>query len=481
MKKIIVLLLALTFSFFAQAQNTCGITREQAVQNILQSKALAKKYLTNGLPEDEKYIPIKFHLVGDTDGQNRVTVPKVLQTLCEVNQEFDDVGFTFYIKDDFHFIDNSVINSYSYSSSVVHNLCAAELDSQAINIFIVKDIIAPLGTPLTVYDPTGDWIVVKNSYLNKLAASHGLGHFFSLLHPFFIDMNYTVGSNAPITMEIDTSSTCAQNCETVADLICDTPPDYISIHLCTNLPVQYDYCGTEIHTMQNNIMSYYTCDNQAFTTGQALVMQGDYLKPSRDYIRSNYIPNSNIITQSPTLVSPANHSTVAANPVTLDWSDVPYTSMYLVEISKSINFSIEPQFFITTQSELTISLNDADKYHWRVTPFNEAYTCTEGLTTITWSFQNTVVNTSEILDISNWALAPNPTDSAIRLTIQSRKKQDLIIQLIHPDGRLLSLENKTVIPGLNQIELPQDNIASGAYIIRLISGKASECRKIIIN
>ncbi len=480
MKKISILFLALAISFFAQAQNTCGIVRETAVQNILQSKALAKKYLTNGLPEDEKYIPIKFHLVGDTDGQNRVTVPKVLQTLCEVNQEFDDVGFTFYIKDDFHFIDNSYINSYSYSSSTVHDLCAAELDSQAINIFIVKDIIAPLGTPLSVYDPAGDWIVVKSNYFNKLSVSHALGHFFSLLHPFFIDMNYTVGDNAPITMEIDTSSTCAQNCETVADLICDTPPDYFTIHPCTDLPVQYDHCGNEIHTMQNNIMSYYDCDNQAFTTGQALVMQGDYLKPSRDYIRSNYIPNSNVISQSPTLISPANHSTIAANSLLLDWSDVPNTSLYLVEISKSINFSVEPQFFITTQSELSVTLNDEHKYYWRVTPFNEAYTCTEGLTTITWSFQNTVVNTSEILDISNWSLAPNPTDSAIRLTIQSHKKLDLTIQLVHQNGQVISQENKRIASGQNTLQLGNQSLPTGIYLVRIITENHAEFRRIVV-
>ena len=476
MKYLSLFIFSILFPFFAQAQDECGTSRTLAVQRILASKALVEKNL-DGLPEDEKYIPIKFHLVADTDGENRVSEHQVFAALCRVNQEFANTGFNFYIKDGFNYIDNSSIFDFDHSSSLTIDFCNQAFDTTAINIFIVHEITNPTGSSGVIYAHSNDWLVMKNtSIFNPLTrTSHGLGHFFSLLN--------TTSDH----IEIDTASTCSQNCASVGDLICDTPPDYnvlgpLTVGGCTYNGTDQDSCGTPIQPMVNNAMGYWECPLFAFTPGQAMVMQADYSKPSRTYLQSNYIPNTTPITQAPVLVSPADGSVTASNYVTLDWDDTPGASMYFLEISRTSNFSNLTQSVMVTQSEYTFSLPEPNNnYFWKVTPFNDGYTCVDSLTSQKWKLTTGPLALSEINEISDWSIQPNPVTSTIRLALNVDQPIILNMEILATSGQLLHSESLSLLASRHQIELSNKKLNSGLYFLKIMSKAGVEFRRFVVH
>ncbi|HHB77907.1 MAG TPA: T9SS type A sorting domain-containing protein [Saprospiraceae bacterium] len=475
MKYLYPFIIILLFSFFAKAQDECGTNRAEAIQRILASKSLIQKH-PDGFPEDERYVPIKFHLVADSEGQQRVTEHKVFEALCRVNQEFANTGFTFYIKDGFDYMDNSAVFDYNHTSALTTNSCRQAFDSTAVNIFIVHDILNPTGSSGIIYSHPDDWLIMKNSsYFAPLSrTSHGLGHFFSL-------MNTTSDH-----IEIDTSSTCAQNCENVADFICDTPPDYnvlgpLGADDCTYTGTDQDSCGTPIHPMTNNAMGYWMCPLFAFTPEQSMVMQADYAKPSRAYLQSNYIPNTTPINQAPTLISPANSTTLSSNYVTLDWNDVPNASTYFLEVSRHSNFSQLTQTFITTQSEYVLALPEPNKnYFWRVTPFNDGYTCSDSLTSMKWTFITGPLALSEIDEISDWSIQPNPITSTVRLTLNVNRPINLNLDILSANGQLLYTEKHRLAANQQQIELANKQLKSGLYFLKITSKAGVEIRRFVV-
>ena len=475
MKYLYPFIFILLFSFFAQAQDECGTDRSVMIQRILASKSFIQKH-PDGLPEAERYVPIKFHLVADSDGQGRVGEHKVFEALCRVNQEFANTGFTFYIKDGFDYMDNSAVFDYNLSSNLTLNSCQQAFDSMAINIFIVHDILNPMYSSGIVYSHDDDWLIMKNfSFFTPLTrTSHGLGHFFSLLN--------TTSDH----IEIDTSSTCAQNCENVADFICDTPPDYnvlspLGATDCTYTGDDQDSCGTPIQPMTNNAMGYWMCPLFAFTPEQSLVMQADYEKPSRAYLQSSYIPNTTPITQAAVLISPLDNATLSSNYVTLDWDDVPGASKYFLEVSRKSNFSQFTQTFVTTQSEYMLSLPEANKnYYWRVTPFNDGYTCFDGLTSPKWKFKTGPLALSEIDEISDWSIQPNPVTSTVRLALNINKPISLHLDILAANGQLLHTEKRNLPAHQQQIELTHKKLNAGLYFLKITSEAGVEFRRFFV-
>ena len=111
-------------------------------------------------------------------------------------------------------------------------------------------------------------------------------------------------------------------------------------------------------------MSYYHCQHLNFTHGQAMVMQGDYLKPKRDYIKNAFVPNMGTITQSAQLVYPTDNEEINPSPtVLLEWEEVPNAKWYLLEVFPKNNFVNSQTFLITYTFDI---FESNQTFFWRV-------------------------------------------------------------------------------------------------------------------
>jgi len=265
-----------------------------------------------------------------------------------------------------------------------------------------------------------------------------MGHFFSLAHPFFgweppsnpaaypgYDPNNPgttsyagwneqyfgnpVGNFAPsydFSGQIRNELVDQSNCNTAADGICDTPPDYLFAYS----PLQtgcnewdggaMDPSGTEIDPMENNMMSYFSgCSNFTFTTGQKDAIVADIASNARAYIRPNYTPELTEITEAPVLVEPAEGITAEGyNSVKFDWDPVGGAQRYFLEIDRFNNFSFDPLRYVVEGTSLTVEDLDPNRtYYWRVRPFAEYVTCGTPFSEVRSVLTNAdVVSTGEI-------------------------------------------------------------------------------------
>lgn len=505
MKKVVILAL-LAFSVLtvrAQVRGTCGnMPSPESDKRILASREMYNQIAWQRAG-DLKYIPVKFHLIAKSDGTGRVSEFDVLKQMCTLNEDYADTDFRFYIKDaSFSYKNSDAIYNSPRTSSIAHNqMLALKLaNNNAVNVFVVNNIgsgSGGIGTVLGYYDSQGDWIVVIKGEVSGTTntLSHEMGHFFSLEHTFYgwegapFDENSAGWPVAPFNSPNgpQTEKQDGSNCTVAADKICDTPPDYnfgLVWSNCNYAGGAQDPSGALVNPMENNQMSYFSgCYPYIFTEEQKNLMYGDYAKSYRDYIKSSYIPDTTEITQKPTQISPANNATGVPNVgVTLDWDDVPNASHYMVALSTSITFGGNNQYFITDQSQFTLPTLETDKnYYWKVTAFNDGWSCVTGLISPKWKFRTAPVAVSDIEEIRGWDITPNPSYGPVRLVLDMDRAVKIKVDLISTDGRLLHSQDLPVPAGSHYYTLSSDGLPNGIYLVRLRSNKGVETKRLVVS
>ncbi len=490
---------------FSQAipRGVCGnMPSDAAMEKLMASKAMFEK-LDIIQTETTKYIPIKFHLIAKTDGSGRVKEYDMLRQLCVLNADYSNTDFQFYLKDgNFSYFNSTYIFDTPRTSQLATNQMQAlkNANNNAINVFIVNNIGAGqggLGTVLGYYASQYDWVVMikKEPQGGSNTLSHELGHFFSLAHTFYGYEGNPFQStsagwpkapyNAPNTGISENQD--GSNCSLAADKLCDTPPDYnfgIIWNNCTYTGGAKDPKGEIVDPMENNQMCYFNgCYPYIFTADQVDMMYGDYAKASRNYIKSSYIPNTTQVTDQTTLTWPANNSNSGGNiGVVLNWDDVPNAEYYLLEVSRTTNFSQLNQTYIVSESEKELPELTPDKsYYWKVTPFNDGASCVSGLTSPRWKFTASPLATSNIEEINAWDVIPNPTTgSNIKFAIELDNALDITAQLVSVNGQILSNKDLRITQGKQVITMPETQLSNGTYFLRLISKDGMETRRVVI-
>ncbi len=489
---------------FSQAipRGFCGnMPSDAAMEKLMASKAMFEKLDIIQI-EDTKYIPIKFHLIAKTDGSERVKEYDMLRQLCVLNQDYSNTDFQFYIKDGFSYYNSTYIFDSPRSSQLATNQMQnlKNANNNAINVFIVNNIgtgQGGIGTVLGYYASQYDWVVMikQEPQGGTNTLSHELGHFFSLAHTFYgyegapflpTSTGWPIAPyNAPNTGITENQD--GSNCSTAADKLCDTPPDYnfgIKWNNCTYTGGAKDPKGEIVDPMENNQMCYFNgCYPYVFTADQVDMMYGDYAKVSRNYIKSSYVPNTTQVTDQATLVWPGNNENSGGTiGVTLDWNDVPNAEYYLLEVSRSLNFSQFTQNYIVTESQKELPELTANKnYFWKVTPFNDGASCVTGLTSPKWKFIASPLATSNIKEINAWDVIPNPTTaSTLKFAIELDKALDITAQLVSVNGQVLSTKDLKVNTGKQVISMPNTKLSNGTYFLRLISKNGMETRRVVI-
>lgn len=503
MKKILILCFTLLAMVSVQAQHNhdhgnCGVTIEDQEQ---MSMIFDHQEISNlGVQRGEKiYIPVKFHMVSETDGSGLIKQSSVLSQLCRLNRDYRDQEFVFYLKDsfDYNYIKNTnIYNSPGDNASSIRT----RKDDSAMNIFICKTANTGnpngIGTTLGFYSPSGDYIVIRQREVldSTNTLSHEAGHFFNLRHTFFgwegepydvdlhgetIDFVNAPGSNVQIE-KMDGS-----NCTVAADRICDTPPDYnfgIRENGCRFSRTVFDINGDQVEPMMNNQMSYFNgCDSYQFTEGQTERMLGNYNGVARNYLRSGYIPNENEMQNEIELLSPAQGETMENyNSVSLNWSEVEGATYYLVEV-----FDSKDYFYHYTRglSHIETRLSEKKNYFWSVIPFNEANTCL-GYSILNNFFKTgeSVTSTENLEAVEELTIFPNPSSANQDLKVQftTDKSEEVNIIIFDISGRKV-FENEMISKnGGNRVNIPSKYLEKGIYVLTLQTERGSSSRKVVI-
>ncbi len=492
----------LLFTAFGQeiryADYNCVDNQEMLTERVNENK----KALAAGMAftREKIYVPVKFHLVADDGGLGRVDIEDMLDQLCDLNVEFEDTGFEFYIDNGFNFIDNTqAFEAPTLGAGVAEMLRARRsVGQEALNIFVTLNARQgdiENGTVLGFYAIENDWIVIRKNQIgnsnNTLA--HEIGHYFSLKHPHsgWESDPWDAGRHGnPVLINringVQIELVDGSNCETAGDQLCDTPPDYnFGLAWDSRCPpfdvVVQDRNTDTIVPQQNNYMSYFIgCEPYIFSTDQSNLMMAEYNSGRKSSIRTGFTPNQANIVNTLELISPENNTTAEAyNGVLLEWTAVANASTYFIKVRSGQQEIIR----FTDKTEIYITEMLPDKtYTWSVTPYNELNTCANKKTNI---LKTNDVTTATIDPdfIESVQLFPNParTGEQIQLLIESNTTQSGSLAIYSTAGAMIYQREQQIKTGLNQISLDLNHIKSGLYMLSLSTSKGNIERKILIN
>lgn len=503
-------LAATFFGQFAYAQQNhlwCGTVGEDAA--IIQERLRENKAALLNNPvvtRDIMYVPVKFHLVAKTDGTGMVAKHRVLDQLCIMNEDYAELGIQFYIKNGFNYIYNNTV--YSNHQATQNTIMTFQRDNSAINIYLPENADPPNqtgpGVVLGYYSPIKDWLVIAKGEVGKqgLTFTHEMGHFFSLNHPFYgwepDPWNDTDHGN-PVMMTIAPDGFTpielvnGSNCETAGDEVCDTPADYLfgfGWDNCDYTPDVRDRNNQQLDPDERLWMNYFfgcNANEYYFTDMQQQLIIQDYNSSRRNYIRSSFVPTLTEITETPTLVSPANTEQLEFyNNINLEWTEVPGAEAYILQIALVPTF---PASTLTVYDEVVygtskvISGLEANRtYYWRVRPFSAYRTCTDFSNTINFKTGALVSSRdNELVELFNVSPNPIPNGQELTVSIRSGNSFESRLRLFNITGQAVrDFGSFTVQTGPNNFALPINGLDAGVYLLALDSEQGQIFQRVVV-
>ena len=504
-------------SLSAQAQEgTCGTVGQLQEDFISDLRNNIRTAEANPIRfRSTQYLPIKFHIISETDGTNGVRESRILDQLAALNEDFLPMDIQFYLKDcSFNYIDNSTV--FENHEVTIGTIMKANKDNNAINVFVPETAdrsSSNLGRTLGYYlkvaiTNTGvfdsDWMVVRKSEISasSITLTHELGHFFTLAHPHrgwdrepydSEKHGNPVQASSPNTNPaIATELQDGSNCTTAGDLLCDTPPDYnfgISWNNCDYDAGTQDPMGTVVNPEERLYMGYFnfcSSDDYFFSPMQQAAMIASLSSSERDYIRNGWTPGDADITANTTLEFPADEEELGYfNDIPFKWSTVVGANKYLLEISRFTNYqegSNTFSFVVNGNSKVIDGLAPDRKYFWRVRPFN-CYDTAMPFTESGAFRTGTVTKVDEPEFIEALKLTPNPVraNASVQLELNSKETFEGQISWYSISGQRLKTEiGYRFLNGSNRLTLSTDDLSAGVYFLTLDTADGRITRRVAI-
>lgn len=402
----------------AQQQHdfSCGTEMPEEMTTWLKDYKQANPGVSSARKNSEPfYIPLKLHVVGTDAGTGYLKTELLLDLMCRINQQFEEVGMHFYIYDGFNYINDTEL--YNHDGNRYFITIGQEKVDRAANLFFVKTTtgggtVGGGGTSVVAgyFSGFGDYIALLNSFVGpgRSTTSHELGHYFSLPHTFSGWENGT--PNNPEKVD-------GSNCSVAGDLFCDTPPDYLSYPWrCPYNENQVDPNGTPIDPDPTLFMSYEGDDCKNRFSEEQMDAMRSYLIDERTDLLTH--PKPLIADVEPTtLLYPAEGATgIPANYTQLKWDKVDGATQYHVFLTRFANPNLSSAEFLVEDTSLLLTDLEPDfNYRWKVRPFNPANTCADYT-----DFGNfkTSDNTSLTLGVDvDELVCPGSTDGYINVSV----------------------------------------------------------------
>ncbi len=503
-KIFIALMLCLPTMMFAQEREICGTDfdadmKARQLRNIANAKLL-------GLPASNRnitYLGIKFHLVGNNDGSQRVQTYNVLQALCKLNENYLDQDIQFYLIDMYD-MNNTVVNSHSNTNGAQFQMSTRKSQhNNAVNVFVCSNVntnSASTGITLGYYSPARDIIVLRANQMNTTSTTftHEMGHFLSLPHPFLgwegedYPSTYSAANPPPVAINgTNVELADGSNCSNAGDNFCDTAPDYglgfYGGNNCTYSGGAVDPTGALINPDETLYMSYFNdnCQNK-FSDEQKAAIAADVVDPSRNYIQKTPV-SSTEVTAGPVLDAPvANGSTEFYDESYLSWNAAPNATRYLVQVARNANFStslMAEEELVTGTQFVATNLLPSTNYFWRVMAFNDIDVCGDFSQVRQFTSGSFTTNTNNVFENTSIQIQPNVVNKGdlVTLNVKTNKSIDATIRIVNMAGQVVkNIENTTFQSGTTTRQITTNELTAGVYIINLQTAQGQINERLVI-
>ncbi len=298
----------------------CGtpVPSREFIQATEKSIAQLKQGGNSNAPPSLVNIPVKAHIVRQTDGTGGLSVSALNAAIAAMNTKYTATNLQFYLCGSVHYIDDDDLSDCDIDTDnarlVQNNV------NDALNIYFTGSLRAgnSLLNGISAF-PSGNAsanriVMWNNAVPNGSTLSHEVGHYWNLYHTH----------ETAVANELVTRGTGA-NCSSAGDLVCDTPADpccyFYNSSTCTYTGTGTDANGAPYSPLINNLMSYYTECRTTFTTGQHNRMGDGYayrlslMQMSGAYTFSC----QSVAIAEPTNVSVATNSSTCSRTIT--WTD----------------------------------------------------------------------------------------------------------------------------------------------------------------
>lgn len=453
-----------------------------------------RSYLANGAPAARSgevlYIPVKIHLVANTDGTGEMGLNTLYKSFCRLNLDFEATEIQFFIEGDINYINNSAYFDHDFSTG--WNMMSNNNVDNAINCYIVDNAAGACG----YFYPGVDGIALAKGCTqpNDHTWAHEIGHFLSLPHPFFgwssvDDLDFTLPA-PEFVGEIEVEYADGSNCQTAADGFCDTPADYLNYRWsCNNdgysAVTQIDPAGETFTSEGRFFMSYSNdaCANQ-FSGEQTNAMRANLQQLRTNLLTTS--PGEVVIplTEEATIVSPLEGSLIeGTGSVRLEWEPIPNAEKYIVQVNPFPIFSIVFNEFIVEETFVDFENLIADEtFFWRVRPYSSYYTCHGFTGAASFDTGSNIVSTFELKEGESLRLFPNPVkNGSLWMDLTSLTSTDAHWEITDLSGRTLQKGEENVITGEQKILINTQNFADGMYVLGLQLGDRKVFRRFVIS
>lgn len=348
---------------------------------------------------DTLYAGIQVHLLARNDGVGRISPEKLLDAMCQLNQDYAASGVRFYFKHDWNLVNNTVWHSHNNIPSGIQMMQANDVPDAQNSYFVAN----PAGN--CGYNLPYASVALRHSCVDagEHTWAHEIGHALSLPHTFigWENTNYNFNNPTPETVLYDytyfhdTLETTVpapldtalvervdgSNCGIAADLFCDTPPDYLNFRWPCDGQGQStatlkDQTGATFKADGTLFMSYSVdeCANR-FSDEEIAALRANLLTEKAAWLGAG--PPAPDVAGLPVPLSPAGGAELPASEVSLHWTAVPGATRYVVQVSRFANFSFKIVDVVTTDTVFDAPALPPFPYFWRVRPFNYWDVCTE--------------------------------------------------------------------------------------------------------
>ncbi len=482
MKKIMFVFLLLT-SFYASGQNGfCGTVDDGSMrERLLRNRALVDRI---EIREDEWiFVPIQFHIVTKSDGTGGIDEAKVIAELCNINTRYAPYKIKYYLNGDFNYIKSTRLYNAPGSILGVNKIKTNKKKyPNAISMFIVDNIPSDNeegGEVLGYFSPPLDVLVVRKSQfaINGQTTVHELGHFFTLDHPFLgwgcAPYDPEKHGNPVNILETECGFEIefadGSNCETAGDMICDTPPDYMTgitdeNRDCKMDYVVLDYHGDTVKTMTNNYMSYYfNCYDYKFTPMQIEAYKSSFYSKDRDYLRQGQVePDTSALDLSEfNMITPKNGSKLEHyDEVYLEWTPVENAFGYIVHVERQ-GVDILSQVVNGKSHALIKGLEPEKWYRFKIIPYSKTDGCTIESELYKFRTGKWTVSNKEIAEADGISVYPNPVQGDLLHLDSHENYGNVQYKIVNVLGKVVDSRSININGGVSTIDV--SNIVTGYY------------------
>lgn len=231
-------------------------------------------------------------------------------------------------------------------------------------------------------------------------------------------------------------------------------------------------------TTSDNIMSYYSGCQISFSAEQGTAMQLDIA--SRGLATLYPAPTATLITDRVSTTYPTAND-VTPSTFNFSWNPVNGASSYHIYVYE-VNALGHPKHngerydFISTSTNLNVTLTSHLRYAWTVRPLNQVSFCDTATSSYPVIFEVEGTGTTQVnSNLNNVNVYPNPValNQVVTIEFQAVQEQDIQLNVVNSIGQeVLSRQVLSLEKGTNIHKLDTRTLANGLYVIHIkMNGK----------